>query len=135
MPTPTNKKLYQDVKEIADSKFLAPTSVYKSAWIVAEYKRRGGLYKEDGERKGLTQWFKEKWVDLSRPIKNKSGEYEKCGRANATTQGKYPLCRPSKRVNKDTPMTVSEIKNTKSLTKIKEEKQKIKEKGRVQFGK
>jgi hypothetical protein len=37
---PTNKKLYDQVKKEADAKFLAPTSVYKSAWIIREYKKK-----------------------------------------------------------------------------------------------
>jgi hypothetical protein len=135
MPTPVNKKLYDEVKADADKKFLAPTSVYKSAWIVAEYKRRGGLYREDGSKKGLTQWFKEKWVDLGRPKKDSKGNvvgYEECGRDHASVRGTYPLCRPSKRVNKSTPKTVGEI-DKKKLPEVEKAKQKVKHKGRVNF--
>lgn len=141
MPTPVNTTLYNQVKELADKKFLAPTSIYKSAWIVAEYKRRGGIYKEDGRRKGLTQWFKEKWVDLERPKTDAKGKvigYEECGRAKASTKGTYPLCRPSKRVNKQTPATVEEVqkgKEMKPLKQVEKEKQTVKHKGRVIFRK
>ena len=38
---------------------------------------------------GLTRWFKENWVDLSRP--KKGGGYEPCGRGDAS-KGKYPKC-------------------------------------------
>lgn len=141
MPIPTNQKLYDAVKADADKKFLAPTSVYKSAWIVSEYKRRGGKYKDDGARKGLTQWFKEKWVDLERPVKDKKGKvigYEQCGRPEASTKGTYPLCRPSKHVHKTTPATVSEVlkgKDMKPLSQVESEKQKVKQKGHIQFRK
>lgn len=43
-------------------------------------------------RGGLTKWFKENWVDISRP--KKGGGYEKCGRSKAK-KGKYPKCVPA----------------------------------------
>ena len=43
-------------------------------------------------RGGLTKWFKENWVDISRP--KKGGGYEKCGRSKAK-RGKYPKCVPA----------------------------------------
>ena len=43
-------------------------------------------------RGGLTRWFKENWVDISRP--KKGGGYEKCGRSKAKS-GKYPKCVPA----------------------------------------
>jgi len=43
---------------------------------------------------GLTRWFKENWVDLSRP--KKGGGYEPCGRRDAS-KGKYPKCVPAAR--------------------------------------
>jgi hypothetical protein len=136
MPTPQDKSLYARVKQEADAKFLAPTSAYKSAWIVTQYKKRGGIYKEDGDKHGLTQWFQEKWVDLNRPKRDaKSGKvigYEECGRNVATTKGQYPLCRPSKRVNQSTPKTVREI-DPLQVPKIERQKSKVKQNGRVKF--
>ena len=43
---------------------------------------------------GLSQWFKENWVDLSRP--KKGGGYEPCGRRDAD-KGDYPKCVPASR--------------------------------------
>lgn len=134
MPQPSNVRLYEKVKREADAKFLAPTSAYKSAWIVAEYKKRGGVYTEDGAKRGLTQWFNEKWVDLERP-KVKNGRvvgYETCGRNVATTKGTYPVCRPSKRVNNTTPKTIQEI-DKKHLAVVEKQKQKVKHNGRIRF--
>lgn len=51
-------------------------------------------------QKSLTQWFKEKWVDISRP--KKGGGFEPCGRADAKS-GKYPKCVPASRAAKMTP--------------------------------
>lgn len=133
MPHPVNGALYAKVKAEADAKFLAPTSAYKSAWIVAEYKKRGGIYKEDNKPRKLKRWFREKWVDLERPRANGKG-YEQCGRPNASTRGTYPVCRPLRRINADTPLTVSEI-DKKKLPQIEREKQRMKHRGYVSFTK
>lgn len=54
---------------------------------------------------GLSRWFKENWVDLSRP--KKGGGFEPCGRPDAS-EGKYPKCVPASRAAK---MTEAEIKS------------------------
>lgn len=41
---------------------------------------------------GLSEWFDEKWVDLSRP--KEGGGFEECGRPDAS-EGKYPKCVPA----------------------------------------
>jgi hypothetical protein len=52
------------------------------------------------KKTGLTKWFDEEWVDLSRPIYDEDGEligFEPCGRKRATSQQAtrdYPKCRP-----------------------------------------
>lgn len=44
---------------------------------------------------GLTRWFKERWVDISRP--KKKGRYQPCGRKQArTARGGYPKCVPAR---------------------------------------
>ena len=43
-------------------------------------------------KSGLSKWFKEKWVDISRP--KKGGGYHKCGRKKAKGKG-YPKCVPA----------------------------------------
>ena len=45
MPEPINKSLYEKVKKSANKKFSSKTGIYKSSWIVKEYKKRGGKYK------------------------------------------------------------------------------------------
>lgn len=42
----------------------------------------------------LTKWFKEDWVDISRP--KKGGGYKKCGRGKAKSSA-YPKCVPKKK--------------------------------------
>lgn len=43
--TPTNKKLYATVKAATKRKFAVYPSVYANAWLVREYKKRGGKYR------------------------------------------------------------------------------------------
>jgi hypothetical protein len=104
MAVPLDKKLYSKAKALADSTYSKP-SAYKSGFIVKTYKAMGGTYKDSGKKKGLSQWFKEAWKDVG----NKE----------------YPVYRPTKRISKDTPLTVSEI-DPKNLKKQIALKQKIK---------
>ena len=88
MPEVLDKKLYEKAKKIADDIYEKP-SAYKSGFIVKTYKSMGGRYKDDNEEKDLKRWFKEEWKDIG---------------------GKeYPVYRPTKRINKNTPLTDKEI--------------------------
>jgi len=42
---PTNKALYSRVKAAAKRKFAVYPSAYANAWLVREYKKRGGKYR------------------------------------------------------------------------------------------
>lgn len=136
--TPSNKKLYQHVVKLANKKFDTPSGIYRSSWIVKTYKKLGGTYKGSKPKKsGLTRWYKEKWVDLNRPIKNSKGRiigYKSCGRHSIknSKDKHYPLCRPSKRITKQTPRTYKEI-SKKSIKKAKKQKSKNPSRN-VQFG-
>ena len=66
---------------------------------------------------GLKDWFKEKWVDVSRPKKKGKG-YEACGRGD-TSKGKKPVCTPA---NKAKNLTEKERK-----TRIRQKRKKEKE--------
>jgi hypothetical protein len=54
--------------------------------------------------KSLKDWFREEWVDLSRP--KPGGGYEPCGRSDAST-GKYPKCVPASRAARMTPEQIA----------------------------
>ena len=56
-------------------------------------------------RGGLTKWFKEKWVDISRP--KKGGGFKPCGRKKASGK-KYPKCVPAAKAAR---MTAAERKS------------------------
>lgn len=85
---PTNQRLYQQVKKRADQVYAVP-SAYKSGWIVKTYKSMGGTFENDHRPRSLRRWFKEKWVDIGHKA--------------------YPVYRPTRRISKKTPLTVSEI--------------------------
>ena len=42
---PVNKALYSRVKSESKRKFAVYPSAYANAWLVQEYKKRGGTYK------------------------------------------------------------------------------------------
>lgn len=130
--TPNNKELYNRVKSEAKKKFKGDwPSAYGSAWLVREYKKRGGTYNDGGVKGcdckscpscakkealkkyadgGLKRWFKEKWT-------NEKGDA--CG--SGTTKGE-PKCRPSKRVSSKTPKTWGEMSESQKKKAISEKR-------------
>ena len=55
-------------------------------------------------KKGLKEWFSEKWVDIG--AKKKDGKFQECGRKSAKSSSrKYPKCVP---LAKATRMTKSQ---------------------------
>jgi hypothetical protein len=106
--TPIDKELYEKAKRIIYERYAKP-SAYRSGAVIKLYKQMGGTFKDDGEKKKLKQWFKENWQDIN-PMKTKNS---------------YPVYRPTKRVNKSTPLTVQEIDTINLIEQIKR-KQKIK---------
>jgi hypothetical protein len=121
--------LYAKVKSEADKLFLAPTSAYKSGWIVKTYKDRGGTYttNKSKSKTGLTRWFAEKWVNILAKTPDTP-----CGRDHASTKGVYPLCRPKIRVTKDTPVTVTEL-TPAHIKSVARKKQQVKQNGHIKF--
>ena len=47
---PVNKALYSRVKAEAKRKFKVYPSAYANAWLVREYKKRGGTYRKETKR-------------------------------------------------------------------------------------
>jgi hypothetical protein len=50
---PADKELYAEVIQAAKAKFNVYPSAYANAWVVREYKKRGGKYKAESKKKGL----------------------------------------------------------------------------------
>jgi len=97
--TPKNKRLYEKVKKMMDEIYSKP-SAYKSGAIVKKYKELGGEYIEDKKPKNLARWFKEEWE-------------------NVASKDEYPVLRPTKIINKKTPLTVKEIPVNELIKQVK----------------
>ena len=88
MPIINNPALYEKAKAVADMKYSKP-SAYKSGFIVKTYKQLGGTYSDDAKPKNLQRWFASQWADVGGM--------------------KYPVYRPTVRLDKNTPLLASEI--------------------------
>jgi hypothetical protein len=98
-----NLPLYEQAKKEVYKEY-PNHSAYRSGQLVKRYKELGGSYSNKKPKDGLTRWFKEEWKSIG---------------------GDYPTYRPTKRVSKDTPLTVDEIDPIQAVEQIKL-KQKIK---------
>ena len=104
MAEPVDKAKYSKAKsKYKDMKH----SAYKSGLIVKEYKKMGGRYSGKKPKDGLSRWFKEGW----RTQDNKK-----------TYQKKGDIFRPTKRITKKTPTTMSELTPVQKKKAIKEKK-------------
>lgn len=108
---PLDPDLYAAVVDEAKARFAVWPSAYASGWVVKTYEAHGGRYAgaTKGERTGLTKWFGEEWVDLSRPTAD--GGYEPCGRKRTDAPfdaAHYPKCRPLKEALRMTPDQVAD---------------------------
>lgn len=103
-----DKSIYEMAKKEVYAIYKKP-SAYRSGALVKKYKELGGTYSGEKTKKGLSRWFKENWKDVN---PNKTNE-------------SYPVYRPTKRISKDTPLTVSEIKKSNLISQSKL-KQKLK---------
>ncbi len=101
--------VYKQVKKDADAKFKSD-GIYKSSWIVREYKKRGGIFKgkKPSKKQGLQRWFDEDWMRIG---KDGKATNKPCGRSQTEMKNnvKKGLCRPVKRITKDTPKTAKEM--------------------------
>ena len=104
MPKILEPDIYKKAVEIADKTYKTH-SAYKSGFIVKKYKELGGRYADDNKPKNLKRWHLEQWKDVG----NRS----------------YPVDRPSRKISKETPLTVKEI-DPNNLKKQIELKQRIK---------
>jgi hypothetical protein len=103
-----NKKIYEKAKKDAD-KVYERHSAYKSMYIQKRYKELGGKYKTEKKKKGKTdRWNDEKWIQVIPYLK--SGKEIVCGLDNK----KNKVCRPLKRIDKDTPITIKELQKKHS---------------------
>jgi hypothetical protein len=115
---PAKPALYSRVKAEAKRKFKIFPSAYASAYIVKEYKKRGGTYTgKKSKRKGIARWMREKWT---------TQDGSPCGSKKFKGVKK---CRPTVRISKETPVTWQELKAKRKASEA------IREKKRVGMGK
>ena len=110
MEAAIDKQLYRDVVKEAKQKFDVYPSAYASMWVQKEYQRRGGEYTKKGV--GLKNWRKERWVQVLELLKE--GKIVACGDDNKETKA----CRPTVRVDDDTPITIQELLELHSVNDI-----------------
>tara|TARA_Y100000114_G_C11760054_1_gene329026 strand:- start:2141 stop:2569 length:429 start_codon:yes stop_codon:yes gene_type:complete len=116
-----NPELYLKARQIAD-KTYKKHGAYKNMFLVSEYKRLGGKYsgKKPDKKSGLSKWIKEEWIQVI-PFLEK-GEKIICG-AGDNKKG----CRPMKKLDSKTPITLQElikIHGKEKLLKLAKEKRK-----------
>lgn len=119
MAKPRDMVLYNKIKKNI-YKSIPKNSAYRSGIIVKKYKK--SFKKKHGKRnpyigkrtrkKGLTRWFSEKWVN---------------SRGKIGYKYKNDIYRPSRRINKKTPITYKEL-NKGQIKRARKEKYKT---GRV----
>ena len=118
MENAIDKNLYLKAKKIADATYKRP-SAYKSMFISKKYMELGGKFK--GKSKGkLSSWLRSEWVQVVPFLE--TGKKVVCGEGSNTK-----ACRPTKRINKDTPITIDElikIHGKKKLLELAKKKQK-----------
>lgn len=99
-----NPALYRKAKKIADETYKRH-GLFKSAFIQKKYQEFGGKYKgkKPAETKGIQRWLKgEKWIKVLPYVTE--GKIVDCGSGD----DKH-ACRPLKRVNDKTPITINEV--------------------------
>jgi len=95
-------KCYLYTRGDVDSMGEAKRKATVQGIATGEYKNKSEFDEQELEDtlKSLKEWFKERWVDISRP--KPGGGFEPCGRSDAST-GKYPKCVPASRAARMTP--------------------------------
>ena len=96
---------YKKAKTLAD-KTYEKHSAYKSMFIAKKYAEFGGKYKSDDTKKDtkLSTWRKEHWIVVEPYLKE--GKKIACGSEKASN---IHSCRPSKKINKNTPTTIDSL--------------------------
>lgn len=105
-----NARLYMAVKKLADERYKKP-GIWKSSFIVSEYKKRGGTYKDSPKTDNLAQWRREEWIHVVPFLE--TGKIEICGSTNTTR-----ACRPLYSIADDTPITIPQLLKIHSKEKL-----------------
>jgi hypothetical protein len=112
---PKDTELWAKIQEMAKTTFREHPTAYSNAWAVRRYAKLGGEWETEGG--DLDDLFREGWVDVVALLKD--GKVVLCG------EGEGSACRPTKRINKDTPITLQELLelySVKDILKFAEQK-------------
>lgn len=100
MDVALDKDKYMRAKRKADKVYGTKTSAYKSMYIQKEYQRMGGKYSQ--KESNLKNWRDEKWIQVL-PFLTE-GKRIACGAGSNKKS-----CRPTKKVDAKTPITIKEL--------------------------
>jgi hypothetical protein len=106
---PKDRELWAKVQEMAKTTFREHPTAYSNAWAVRRYAKLGGEWETEGG--DLDEWFESNWIDVVALLKD--GKVVQCGEGEG---GK--ACRPIKRLNKSTPITLQELLELHSVKEI-----------------
>lgn len=120
-------KCYLYTRGDVDSMGEAKRKATVQGIATGEYKNKSEFDEQELEDtlKSLKEWFKERWVDISRP--KPGGGFEPCGRSDAS-RGKYPKCVPASRAARMTPEQIASAvrrKRTAESTQTRDGKKPI----------
>jgi hypothetical protein len=110
-----NKKLYLSIKnKIKRSVKGRRWGAYDSGRLVKMYKNAGGKYSGKKGKTDLGRWYREKWIDACAWPKRKS-----CGRK---TKSSIAYCRPSKRIDSNTPTLIQNLSRSQIKSRCSRKK-------------
>jgi hypothetical protein len=120
-------KCYLYTRGDVDSMGEAKRKATVQGIATGEYKNKSEFDEQELEDtlKSLKEWFKERWVDISRP--KPGGGFEPCGRSDAS-RGEYPKCVPASRAARMTPEQIASAvrrKRTAESTQTRDGKKPI----------
>tara|TARA_Y100000401_G_scaffold80560_1_gene65965 strand:- start:524 stop:934 length:411 start_codon:yes stop_codon:yes gene_type:complete len=120
-----DKNIYNRAKKLADEKYKKH-SAYKSMYMVEQYEKLGGrIDNKLKKNSGTATWNKEKWMNLTPIAMGLETDIKKltaCGKKYPKQKDNPSICRPTKKINKNTPslaqsFTKSQIKKALKLKK------------------
>lgn len=100
-----DKDIYNRAKKLADEKYKKH-SAYKSMYMMEQYEKLGGRINKNLKKSGTDKWNKENWVNLSAIAMGIESDIKKlpaCGTKHPKQKKNPTICRPTKKVNKNTP--------------------------------
>lgn len=100
-----DKDIYNRAKKLADEKYKKH-SAYKSMYMMEQYEKLGGRINKNLKKSGTDKWLNENWKNLTpiaMGIESNIKNLTACGEKHPKQKKNPTICRPTKKVNKDTP--------------------------------